>query len=158
MLRSPRAPVKGETVQTSQTSLWFSCLVSAGDTMRCSYRDLIVWQKATAMVTDIYRSTQSFPREEMFGFTSQLRRSAVSVASNIAEGQGRLSKGEFRQFLGQARGSLIELETQLYIGGNLGYLNPEAVTRLLERSGEVSCLLHGLIKSQPTEAKARARD
>ena|SRR6185312_16725328 len=88
--------------------------------MGCSYRDLIVWQKATAMVTDIYRSTQHFPREEMFGLTSQLRRSAVSVASNIAEGQGRLSKGEFRHFLGQARGSLIELETQVFIGGNPG--------------------------------------
>jgi four helix bundle protein len=127
--------------------------------MGCSYRDLIVWQKATAMVTDIYRSTQHFPREEVFGLTSQLRRSAVSVASNIAEGQGRLSKGEFRHFLGQARGSLIELETQVFIGGNLGYLNPEAVTRLLESSGEVSRLLHGLIKSlQPIEPKARTRD
>jgi len=93
--------------------------------MGCSYRDLIVWQKATAMVTDIYRSTQSFPREEIFGLTSQLRRSAVSVASNIAEGQGRLSKGEFRQFLGQDRGSLIELETQILIAGNLGFLNPQ---------------------------------
>lgn len=111
------------------------------------------------MVTDIYRSIQHFPREEMFGLTSQLRRSAVSVASNIAEGQGRLSKGEFRHFLGQARGSLIELETQVFIGGNLGYLNPEAVTRLLESSGEVSRLLHGLIKSlQPIEPKARTRD
>jgi len=95
----------------------------------------------------------------MFGLTSQLRRSAVSVASNIAEGQGRLSKGEFRHFLGQARGSLIELETQVFIGGNLGYLNPEAVIRLLESSGEVSRLLHGLIKSlQPIEPKARTRD
>ena len=120
-----------------------------------SYRDLIVWQKATA----IYRSTQHSLREEVFGLTSQPRRSAVSVASNIAEGQGRLSKGEFRHFLGQARGSLIELETQVFIGGNLGYLNPEAVTRLLESSGEVSRLLHGLIKSlQPIEPKARTRD
>ena len=83
--------------------------------MGCSYRDLIVWQKATALVTEIYRATQGFPREEMFGLTSQRRRSAVSVASNIAEGQGRLSKGEFRQFLGQARGSLIEMETQVVI-------------------------------------------
>ncbi len=62
--------------------------------MGCSYRDLIVWQKATALVTEIYHATRGFPREEMFGLTSQLRRSAVSVASNIAEGQGRLSKGE----------------------------------------------------------------
>jgi four helix bundle protein len=92
----------------------------------------------------------------MFGLTSQLRRSAVSVASNIAEGQGRLSNGEFRQFLGQARGSLIEMETQVLIGGNLGYLTPEAVTRLLDRSGEVSRLLHGLITSlQPIETRSR---
>jgi four helix bundle protein len=83
--------------------------------MGCSYRELIVWQEATAMVTEIYGATQGFPREEMFGLTSQLRRSAVSVASNIAEGQGRLSRGEFRQFLRQARGSLIEMETQLVI-------------------------------------------
>ncbi len=77
-----------------------------------SYRDLIVWQKAIAMVTDIYRATQNFPRQETYGLTSQIRRSAVSVASNIAEGQGRLSRREFRQFLGVARGSLVEMETQ----------------------------------------------
>jgi 23S rRNA-intervening sequence protein len=72
--------------------------------MGWSYRDLIVWQKATVLVTEIYRATQGFPRKEMFGLTSQLRRSAVSVASNIAEGQGRISKGEFRQFLGPCQG------------------------------------------------------
>src|SRR5258708_30355000 len=77
-----------------------------------SYRDLIVWQKAIAMVTDIYRATQNFPRQETYGLTSQIRRSAGSVASNIAEGQGRLSRREFRQFLGVARGSLGEMETQ----------------------------------------------
>ena len=127
--------------------------------MGCSYRDLIVWQKATAMVTEIYRATQGFPREEMFGLTSQLRRSAVSVASNIAEGQGRLSKGEFRQFLGQARGSLIEMETQLVISGNLGFLSSTAVEDLIERSGDVSRLLHGLIESlQPAEAASRTRN
>jgi four helix bundle protein len=127
--------------------------------MGCSYRDLIVWQKATAMVTEIYGATQGFPREEMFGLTSQLRRSAVSVASNIAEGQGRLSKGEFRQFLGQARGSLIEMETQLAIVGNLDFLTPKRVTELMDYSGEVSCLLHSLIKSlQPAEPKARTRN
>ena len=116
-----------------------------------SYKDLIVWQKAMAMVTEIYRCTQSFPRQETYGLISQLRRAAVSVASNIAEGQGRLSKREFRQFLGQARGSLIEMETQIMIAGNLGYLSSDAVRHMMETSGEVSRLLHGLIQSiQPT--------
>lgn len=108
------------------------------------------------MVTEIYHATRSFPSEEMFGLTSQLRRSAISAASNIAEGQGRLSKGEFRQFLGQARGSLIEMETQIVIAGNLGFLNPKTVAELIDRSGEVSRLLHGLIKSlQPDEPRSR---
>jgi four helix bundle protein len=95
----------------------------------------------------------------MFGLTSQLRRSAVSVASNIAEGQGRLSRGEFRQFLGQARGSLIEMETQLVIAENLGFLSSKTVAGLIGRSGEVSRLLHGLMKSlQPAEATPRTRN
>jgi four helix bundle protein len=95
----------------------------------------------------------------MFGLTSPLRRSAVSVASNIAEGQGRLSKGEFRQFLGQARGSLIEMETQVVIAWNLGLLTSKKIAELMEDSGEVSRLLHGLIKSlQPAEPKARTRN
>ena len=109
------------------------------------------------MVTEIYCATRGFPREELFGLTSQLRRSAVSVASNIAEGQGRLTKGEFRQFLGQARGSLIEMETQIVIAGNLGLLTSKAVAHLMDLSGEVSRLLHGLIKSlQPAESRARS--
>jgi len=99
------------------------------------------------MVTEVYRHTQSFPRQETYGLTNQLRRAAVSVASNIAEGQGRLSKREFRQFLGQARGSLIEMETQVVIAGNLGYLSTATVDHLMERSGEVSRLLHGLMQS-----------
>jgi len=116
-----------------------------------SYRDLIVWQKAITMVTEVYRHTQSFPREETYGLTSQIRRSAVSIASNIAEGPGRLSRREFRQFLGQARGSLIEMETQLTIAQNLGYLNAQSAMSLMTISGEVSRLLHGLIKSmQPS--------
>jgi len=112
-----------------------------------SYRDRVVWQKSIAMVTAIYRATQSFPREEIYGLTSQLRRSAVSVASNIAEGQGRISKPEFRQFLGMARGSLLEMETQLVIAGNLGYIAPALANSLSQRSGEVSRLLHGLMQS-----------
>jgi len=115
--------------------------------MGYAYKDLIVWQKAITMVTEVYRHTQSFPREETYGLTGQVRRSAVSVASNIAEGQGRLSRREFRQFLGQARGSLIEMETQLMIAKNLGYLRAESAERLTAASGEISRLLHGLIKS-----------
>jgi four helix bundle protein len=83
----------------------------------------------------------------------------VSVASNIAEGQGRLSRGEFRQFLGQARGSLIEMETQLVIAGNLGFLTDKSVAELMDLSGEVSRLLHGLIKSlQPAETTSRTEN
>ncbi len=88
--------------------------------MSHSYKDLIVWQKSVSMVTEVYRATKAFPGEETFGLTRQLRRWAISVASNIAEGQGRLSRREFRQFLGHARGSLIEMETQIAIAGNLG--------------------------------------
>jgi four helix bundle protein len=120
--------------------------------MSNSYKDLIVWQRAVTMVTEVYRATQSFPREETYGLTSQLRRSAVSVASNIAEGQGRISKGEFRQFLGMARGSLIEMETQIVIAGNLGYMKNETADHLTTCSAEVSRLLHGLMQSlQPHE-------
>lgn len=85
--------------------------------MSHSYKDLIVWQKSVSMVREVYRATKAFPREETFGLTGQLRRSAISVASNIAEGQGRLSRREFRQFLGHARGSRIEMETQIAIAG-----------------------------------------
>jgi len=115
--------------------------------MSHSYKDLIVWQKSVSMVTEVYRATNSFPREETFGLTGQLRRSAVSVASNIAEGQGRLSRREFRQFLGHARGSLIEMETQIIIASNLGYLSWDAKDHLSAVSGEVSRLLHRLMQS-----------
>ena len=79
--------------------------------MARSYRDLLVWQKAKALAVQIYHATEQFPKAETYGLTSQIRRAAVSVASNIAEGQGRLTPGEFLHFLGQARGSLLELDT-----------------------------------------------
>jgi len=113
--------------------------------MSHSYRDLIVWQVALQLVTDVYRATRDFPNREMYGLTQQIRRSAVSVPSNIAEGQGRLSKRDFRHFLGQARGSLLELETQLTIASNLGYLDHDSLRCLFEESGRVSQLLHRLI-------------
>ncbi len=83
--------------------------------MARSYRELFVWQRARALAAQAYTITEQFPVAERYGLTSQIRRAAVSVASNIAEGQGRLTSGEFQHFLGQARGSLLEMETQLAI-------------------------------------------
>ncbi|MDP9263604.1 MAG: four helix bundle protein [Acidobacteriota bacterium] len=102
-----------------------------------SYKQLVVWQKAIELVLEVYRATQDFPKEEMYGLTSQLRRAAVSVPSNIAEGQGRSSTGEFKQFLGHAKGSLFELQTQAVIAQKLGYLKGNAAAMLLDSSDEV---------------------
>jgi four helix bundle protein len=86
------------------------------------YKELIVWQQSKELAGLIYKAIESFPRSELYGLSSQLRRAAVSVVSNIAEGQGRLTSGEFRHFLGQSRGSLLELETQLAIALDLEFL------------------------------------
>ncbi len=112
-----------------------------------SYRDLVVWQKAMELVTGVYRATARFPHDEIYGLTSQVRRAAVSVPSNIAEGQGRLSENEFRHFLGLARGSLMEVETQLQIAENLGYLQQKENHELLRSACEVGKILNGLIAS-----------
>lgn len=112
-----------------------------------SYRDLVAWQKAVDLVAEVYRITRSFPKDEIYGLTSQLRRAAVSIPSNIAEGQGRLSKGEFRQFLGQARGSVLEVETQAIIARRLGFLEDAAAENVLSRSAEVNRILNGLLES-----------
>ena len=112
-----------------------------------SYKQLIAWQKGIDLVTEVYRVTRTFPRDELYGLTNQLRRAAVSVPSNIAEGQGRLSRGEFRQFLGHARGSVFELESQILIARNLKYLNEKDSESLLLRVTEVGRVLNGLLKS-----------
>ena len=90
-----------------------------------SHRDLVAWQKAMDMVVMIYRATETFPKHELYGLTSQIRRAAVSAPANIAEGQGRRLPGEFIQFLGNARGSLLELDTHLELALRLGYLKTE---------------------------------
>jgi len=110
-----------------------------------SYRDLIVWKKSMALVLEIYRHTQTFPKIETYGLTSQLRRAAVSVPSNLAEGQARRSTGEFKQFLGNARGSLVEVETQVLISRDLGYLENHATEKLLEATAEIGRMLNGLL-------------
>ena len=112
-----------------------------------SYRDLIAWQKSMTLVSGVYRCTQAFPKAETYGLIAQLRRAAVSVPSNIAEGQGRLSTGEFKQFLGHARASLLEVETQILIAQDLGYVPREHGERLLQQSAEVGRVLNGLISS-----------
>ena len=104
------------------------------------------------LVTAIYKVTGGFPKDEMFGLTSQLRRAAVSIPSNIAEGQGRLSEKEFRFFLGQARGSLMEVETQLQIAENLCYSQREQTNKLLGACGEVGRILNGLLASVSKQA------
>jgi four helix bundle protein len=114
-----------------------------------SYRDLVVWRKSMALVQDVYRCTQAFPKIETYGLTSQLRRAAVSVPSNIAEGQARLSSGEFKQFLGNARGSLMEVETQILIARDLGYLERNERESLLGAAAEVGRILNGLLASLP---------
>jgi four helix bundle protein len=121
--------------------------------MSHSYKDLIVWQKAKLLAGEIYRATEAFPRSETYGLTSQMRRAAVSVASNIAEGQGRLTKGEFQQFLGHSRGSLLELETQLAIALDLHYLEPNELAHLETKTSEVRRLLNGLIDSLRIKSK-----
>ncbi len=111
------------------------------------YKELIVWQQAIELVTHVYRATAGFPGDEKFGLVSQLRRAAVSVPSNIAEGQGRLTAGEFRQFLGHVRGSLFEVETQVIIARNLNMIGDAEVNELQERVGNVGSLLNGFIRS-----------
>jgi four helix bundle protein len=110
-----------------------------------SYRDLKVWQRAIQMTLAIYRVTTGFPKEEVFGLTTQIRRAGVSVASNIAEGYGRSSRGEYKQFLGMARGSNLEVQTQLFIATELGYGNPALLTEADNLSNEVSRMLNSLL-------------
>jgi len=111
-----------------------------------SFRDLLVWQKAIQLSVAIYRLTQGFPREELYGLTSQIRRSAVSVPSNIAEGHGRLGTGEYRHFLGIARGSNFELQTQIEIARALGFGNPKLLDEAEGLSHEVGKMIYGVLE------------
>ena len=114
--------------------------------MRRKHQDLLAWQLAIDLVKRVYSFTASFPREELYGLTSQMRRAAVSVPANIAEGAGRNSKKEFIQFLTIARGSLSELDTLVTIATELGYLaEPHEVRSLIDR---VFGLIGGLINSE----------
>jgi four helix bundle protein len=112
-----------------------------------NYQDLIAWQKAMDLVEKVYQVTACFPREEIYGLTCQVRRAAVSIPSNIAEGQGRRTTGEFLQFLSIAHGSLREVETQLMIAQRLKFIEETGFLAAMELAGEVGRLLNGLSNS-----------
>ena len=121
------------------------------------YKDLIAWQKAMGLVDRVYGLTERFPRREVYSLTDQIRRAAVSIPSNIAEGQAHFNNGEFLHFLRHARGSLAELETQLMIAERQKYAEPSDVEELLKSTDEVSRILSGRINSIKTTREARSR-
>lgn len=112
-----------------------------------SHRDLRVWQEAISLVEDCYRLASSFPKDELFGLSAQLKRAAVSVPANISEGYGRGTKGSYIQFLKIARGSLCEIETHLVLALRLGLVEKPAVDRVMALRERVAKLLHSLIAS-----------
>ena len=112
-----------------------------------THKDLDVWKTAIDFVTTIYGNTALFPKEEIYGLTSQIRRAAVSIPSNIAAGASRKSKTEFKQFLYIALASGAELETQIIIANNLKYLKEDKYEKMLEELNTIAKMLQGLIKS-----------
>ena len=112
-----------------------------------SYQDLVVWQIAIGFVKDIYQMTAQFPASEIYGLTNQIRRAAISIPSNIAEGQGRNSSKEFRQFLAISLGSLAEIETQLIIAKEIGYLSETILPDLLKTTDRIRKMVRSLSNS-----------
>ena len=112
--------------------------------MNRTYRDLVVWQKSMELVSEIYRITTDFPKTEIYGITSQMRRAAISIPSNLAEGQARYHPRDFLRFIGHARGSLVELETQIMISNDLGYCSAETRDNLLSRTAHIGALMNRL--------------
>ena len=115
--------------------------------MANAYKDLRVWKQSVDLALEIYRQTQNFPKNELYGLTSQLRRAAVSVPSNIAEGKGRSSDKELILFLHHSRGSLLELETQLFIARKLGYIEEPEAKHLLDQVENLAKALNALINA-----------
>lgn len=115
-----------------------------------SYRELIVWQKSMDLVTQIYKITKGFPKEELYGLVNQIRRCAISIPSNIAEGFGRSGTQDYLRFLHISRGSLFELQTQLEVCGNIDYISSGELGNLYPACDDVGKLLNGLIKKLKT--------
>ena len=114
------------------------------------FRDLLVWQKAMDLARAIYTETETLPQKEIFGLQSQMRRAAVSVPSNIAEGHGRLDDGHFRQFLATSRGSLFELQTQLQLAADLKFLANDRAANLIGQCEEVARIINRLLAAMKT--------
>ena len=112
-----------------------------------SHRDLIAWQKSMSLVESIYKATETYPKSETYGLTSQTRRAATSIPANIAEGQGRRLPKEFLYFLGNARGSLWELDTHVESAARLGFLGVDVQNNLQMQMDEVGRILNGLMRS-----------
>ncbi len=125
--------------------------------VQSAFRRSIMWQKAMTLSTSTYSATLRFPREEIFGLTNQLRRASVSIPSNIAEGSGRITKGEFIQFLGIARGSTLEVQTQLELAARLGYGNGEELDAVQAISLEVLKLLNASISTMQASIPKRTK-
>ncbi|HEY3973414.1 MAG TPA: four helix bundle protein [Candidatus Sulfotelmatobacter sp.] len=119
------------------------------------YKDLIAWQKAMDLVNAVYNVTDAFPKREVYSLTDQIRRAAVSIPSNIAEGQARYSNREFLHYLRHSRGSLAELETQILIAQRRSYLSESQAAELLKRADELSRILSGLISSLQERERSR---
>lgn len=112
-----------------------------------THKNLKVWEESINLVTEVYKQSKSFPQSELYGLTNQIRRSSVSIPSNIAEGAARHSQKEFIQFLYIALGSASELETQLIIAENLGFIDEEVNGKLKIKLDSISKMLYGLIKN-----------
>jgi four helix bundle protein len=126
--------------------------------MAGAYTQLRAWKQAIDLVLEVYRVTQDFPKTEVYGLTNQIRRAAVSVPSNIAEGKGRSTDCEFAQFLHHARGSLLELETQLLIAGKLGYLRQQQSESLGTQTEQLAKMLNALlnvVRAETTNGKGK---
>ena len=127
---------------------WQSGIVETGEKRKAShFKELLVWQKGMELAELVYRLTQKFPSDERFGLVSQMRRAAVSVPSNIAEGQARKSTREFLQFISHAMGSLAEVETQVVLGERLGHCQPQDTVDIHKLTADLDRMLKALRRS-----------
>ena len=122
-----------------------------------SYKDLDIWKRSRAVVTEIYRTTNTFPKREMFGLTSQLRRASISVPSNIAEGAARLYTREYIRFLSNALGSIAELETQLLVAVDLGYTTGQHIRSMMQELDEIGKMTRRLVQRLEERLATRGR-